>query len=64
MLRKKRVNDFSLNPCVGPSPKVNMSFPLLSICIEEFISAAKIITFCPNPQPGNEKLPLLSNPIP
>ena len=28
------------------------------------MSAPKINTFSPNPQPGNEKLDLLSNPIP
>ena len=51
------------NPCVGPIPKINMFFPLLSIWAEELISAPKIITFWPNPPPGNEKFPLLSNPI-
>ena len=29
-----------------------------------FISTPKINTFWPNPPPGNEKLDLLSNPIP
>ena len=58
------VNECSPNPCVGPTPEINMLFPLLSICAEEFISAPKIITFWPNPQPGNEKLHFLSNPIP
>ena len=52
------------NPCVGPTPKINMSFPLLPTWIDEFISAPKIIIFWPNLPPGNEKLPLLSNPIP
>ena len=33
-------------------------------CHEEFISAPKINRFWPNPPPGNEKLDLLSNPIP
>ena len=28
------------------------------------MSTLKIITFLPNPVPGNEKLPCLSNPIP
>ena len=52
------------NPCVGPFPRTNMPFFLLSMCAEKLISAPKINTFWPNPPPGNEKLPLLSNPIP
>ena len=49
-------------PCVGPIPKPNMSFFVLSMCAEELISTPKINTFWPYPPPGNEKLPLLSNP--
>ena len=41
-----------------------MSFFLLSIWVEELISAPKINTFWPNPPPGNKKLDLLSNPSP
>ena len=37
---------------------------LLSIWAERLISTPKINTFWPNPSSGNEKLPLLSNPIP
>ena len=37
---------------------------LLSIWGEELISTPKINTFWPYLPPGNEKLPLLSNPIP
>ena len=33
------------NHCVGPIPKTNMSFFLLSICAEELTSAPKINTF-------------------
>ena len=33
------------NPCVGPLPRTNISFFLLSICIEEPMSARKINTF-------------------
>ena len=33
------------NPCVGPAPKIDMPFLLLSVCAEELISAPKIITF-------------------
>ena len=39
------VNEFSPNPCVGPLPNTNMSFPLLSIYGEELISAPKRTTF-------------------
>ena len=44
------------NPCVGPLPKIKISFFLLSSCTEELKSTGKIITFLPNPIPGNEKL--------
>ena len=49
------------SPCVGPIPKTNMCFFLLSICVEKFIPTPKINTFWPL---GNKKLLLLSNPIP
>ena len=52
------------NPRVGPFPRTNMSFFLLSMCAEEFMSTPKINTFLPNLPPRNEKLDLLSNPIP
>ena len=41
------VNVISSNPCVGPSPEIKVSFPLLSICTDELISAPKIMTFFP-----------------
>ena len=50
-------------PCVGPFPRTNMSFPLLSIWGEELIFAPKINIFWPNPPTANEKLDILSNPI-
>ena len=34
------------------------------MCAEELTSTPKIITFWPDPPLGNEKLDLLSNPIP
>ena len=37
---------------------------LLSVCAEKLISTSKINIFWPYPPPRNEKLPLLSNPIP
>ena len=52
------------NPCVGPLPKIKISFFLLSICTKALISTPKVITFLPNPISRNEKFPCLSNPIP
>ena len=43
---------------------MKMSFLLLSMYAEKLISTPKINTFWPNSRPGNEKLDLLSNPIP
>ena len=51
-------------PCVGSYQRTNMFFSLLSIWEEELTYTPKINTFWPNPLPGNEKLDLLSNPIP
>ena len=33
----------SSNHCVGPSPRIKMSFFLLSICTDELIPASKIM---------------------
>ena len=52
------------NPCAGSFPRTNMSFFLLSMCAEELMPTSKINTFSPNSTPGNEKLDLLSSPIP
>ena len=52
------------SPYVAPIPRTDMFFFLLSIWAEELISTPKINTFWPNPPPGNEKLPVLSNPVP
>ena len=52
------------NPCVGPISNTNMSFFLLSMYAEKLLSTPKINIFWPYPPLGNEKLPLLSNPIP
>ena len=41
------------NPSVGPFPKANMSFFLLSMCAEKLVCTPKINTFLPNPAPGN-----------
>ena len=37
---------------------------VLSIWSVKLIPTTKIITFWPNPPPGNKKLPFLPNPIP
>ena len=52
------------SPSVGPIPRTYIFFFLLSIWTEELISTPKINIFLPNPPLGNEKLPLLSNPVP
>ena len=39
------VNVVSSSPHVGPSPRIKISFPLLSTCTDELISAPKIMTF-------------------
>ena len=55
------VSVVSFNPFLGPSPRIKISFFLLSTCTEELMSAPKIITLQPNPPLRNEKVPLLSN---
>ena len=49
--------------CVRPLPKMEISFLRLLIFVDELISTPKIVTFLPNQERGNEKLPCLSNPI-
>ena len=50
--------------CVGPLPRIKISFFLLSICGDELISTPEIITFLANLITGNPKVPFMSNPIP
>ena len=52
------------NPCVGPLPRIKISFPLLSICTDELISAPNTMTFLPTLPSGNEYSIRVSNPIP
>ena len=47
---------YVLNPCVGPLPKIKISFFLLSICGDEVISNPKIITFLPISLPSEKDL--------
>ena len=49
---------------MGSSPRIKIYFFLLSACTENFISTPKINTLQPNPPQGNEKVPLLLNPMP
>ena len=35
------------NPCVGPLPRIKISFPVLSACTDELISTPKIMAFSP-----------------
>ena len=58
------VNAISFNPCVGLSPRIKISLPLLSICIDEIISTPKIITFLPTLTSGNENYVRVSYSIP
>ena len=55
------MNTLCSNPCVGPFPRIKISFFLLSIFVDELISTPKIIRFLLTPLP-NEKRPCLSNP--
>ena len=45
-------------------PKSKYLFVLLPVFVDELMSSPKIITLLPNPVPGNEKFPCLSNPTP
>ena len=51
------------NSCVGHLPRIEISFFLLSICGDEFISTPKTITCLTTPLP-TEKIPFLIIPIP
>ena len=44
------------NPCVGPLPRIKISFFLLSIIVEELMSTQEIITFIRVPPLGCEKI--------
>ena len=55
---------YVLIPVFDLFQELKYPFFLLSIFVDELMSTLKIITFLPNPVPGNDKLPCLSNPIP
>ena len=52
------------NPCVGPSPRTNIYFFLLSECTDELLSIPEIKTFLPQSKPGYEKSEQESNSLP
>ena len=49
---------------VGPSPRIKLALCLLSICTDELISAANILTFFPMLPSVNENWERESNPMP
>ena len=56
-------NVVSSNPCVGPSPRIKISFPLLLTCTDELMSAPEIMTFFPMFPSTNENCERESNPM-
>ena len=58
------VNVVSSNYCVGPKPRIKISFFLLSICTDELMSTPKTMTFLPTIPSQNENSEHESNPIP
>ena len=57
------VNVVTYDLYVGPSPRINISFFLLSTCTEELMSTPQILTLQPNPPLENENVPCPSNPV-
>ena len=53
----------SSNAYVGPSPRIKISFSLLSICTDKLISARKIMAFFPKLPFVNENSEIESNPM-
>ena len=49
--------------CIGPKARITITFLLLSICTDEFISTPKIMTFLPTLPSGTENSQRESNPI-
>ena len=59
------MNVVSSNICIGPLPRIRISFFLLSACADELISTPKIMTFLPDPLlSDNVKLSLVSDTDP
>ena len=57
------VNVVSSNLCVGPSPRIEVPFFLLSICADELISAPELMTFFPERSPADENSEREWNPM-
>ena len=57
-------NVVSSNPCIGPSGRIKISFPLLSICTDGLISGPKIMTLFPIIPSLNKNSERESNPTP
>ena len=57
-------NVVSSNPCVGPSTRIKIPFPLSSICTDQFISAPKAMNFSPMFPSVNKNTERESNPMP
>ena len=58
------VNFVSSNPYVGPLQRIKTSFPLLSTCPVELLSAPKIMTLLPKLSSVNKNSEWESKPIP
>ena len=54
----------SSNFYIGPSPRTNIPFFLLSVCTDELLSTSKITTFLSQSKPWYEKSERKSNSIP
>ena len=57
------VNMISSNPCVSPSPRIRISFSLLSMCRNELISSANVTAFLPKLPSLNKDFEQESNPM-
>ena len=57
------VKVISSNPCVGPIPRIKISF-LLSIYADKLTSTPNIMTFLTTLPSGNENSGRESNPVP
>ena len=58
------LNVVHFNLCVGPLPRIKISFALLSICTDELVSTPKITIFLPQSKLGIEKSDQESNSTP
>ena len=58
------INIVSPNPYDGTLPRIEICFPLLSICHDELISTPKVMTFLSMLAPGAESSEREKNPMP